>query len=58
MIHYHYYRVTKEGLVAMRKESPKPPKVSKSRRRYLDFLHADLGCSFGEYLKNGWYKTT
>ena len=52
----HYYRVTKAGLVAMRKESPAPPKVSSARRRYLNFLHADLSCTFGEYLKNGWYK--
>ena len=52
----HYYRVTKEGLVKMRELSPVPPKVSRSKQRYLDFLNADLGCSFGEWIKNGWYK--
>ena len=31
-------------------------KASKARGRYLDFLYADLSCTFGEYLKNGWYK--
>ena len=50
------YRVTPAGIAAMKVESPKPPKVSKARRRYLDFLNADLSCTFGEYLKNQWYK--
>ena len=52
----HYYRVTKEGLAAMKAASPKPPKLLRSAQRYRDFLRADLGCSFTEYLKNGWYK--
>lgn len=50
------YQVTPAGIAAMKSESPKPPKVSKARGRYLKFLNADLSCSFGEYLKNGWYK--
>jgi hypothetical protein len=50
------YTVTDKGIAAMRAESPKPPKISRSKQRYLDFLRADLGCSFAEYLKNGWYK--
>lgn len=48
--------VTKAGIAAMRAESPARPKVSRSKQRYHDFLHADLNCSFTEYLKNGWYK--
>ena len=52
----HTFTVTPEGMIAVAIESPASPKVSKSRRRYLDFLHADVGCSFGEWLKNGWYK--
>lgn len=51
----HYYRVTEQGLFAMRRESPTAPKVSRARKRYLAFLDADLGCTFGEYLKNKWY---
>lgn len=52
----HCYIVTREGVAAMKQHSPKPPKVSRSRSRYLQFLHADLGCTFAEYLKNQWYK--
>lgn len=52
----HCYSVTDEGVAAMKRESPKPPNVSASRRRYIQFLDADLGCTFGEYLKNRRYK--
>lgn len=52
----HCYSVTAAGVAAMKEHSPKPPKVSRSRARYLQFLHADLGCTFAEYLKNQWYK--
>lgn len=52
----HCYTVTREGVAAMKQHSPKPPKVSRSRARYHQFLHADLGCTFAEYLKNQWYK--
>ncbi len=44
------YRVTEEGKRAVLAESPKPPKVSRSRQRYLRFLRADLGCTFKEWL--------
>lgn len=50
------YHVTKAGVAAMRAESPPRPKISRSKQRYLDYLRADLGCTFTEYLKNGWYK--
>lgn len=46
----HYYSVTPEGVAAMERESPAPPKVSRSRQRYLDFLNADSGLSFREWL--------
>ena len=52
----HCYMVTREGREAMYRESPAPPKVSLSRQRYLDYLHADSGWSFGEWLKYGGYK--
>ncbi len=50
------YTVTDAGRRSMVDNSPKPPKVSKSRQRYLHYLEIDGGFSFGEYLKNGWYK--
>lgn len=31
--------------------SPKPPKLTRSQRRYRDFLDADSGLSFGEWMK-------
>jgi hypothetical protein len=43
----HYYEVTPAGKIAIQKESPKPPKISRSRRRYLAFLNADSGMPFG-----------
>lgn len=50
---YPYYNcsVTEQGKAAMRAESPKSPKLTRSQQRYRRFLRADLGCSFGEYMK-------
>ncbi len=47
---YFNCSVTKEGIAAMREHSPAPPKLSRSKQRYLRFLDADLGCSFREWL--------
>jgi hypothetical protein len=51
---YPYYNcsVTDEGKAAMLRESPAPPKLSRSQQRYRAFLHADTGCSFIEWLKD------
>lgn len=46
-----YFYVTQLGLSAMKAHSPKPPKISRSRQRYLEYLHSDCGMSFGEFLK-------
>ena len=43
--------VTVLGLSAMLNASPKPPKLTRDQKRYRDFLRADCGYSFGEYLK-------
>jgi hypothetical protein len=55
---YPYYNcaVTDAGKAAVREQSPKPPKLTRSQRRYRDYLNvADaFGGSFHEYLK---YKT-
>lgn len=50
--HYPYFNcsVTDEGKAAMIRESPPAPKISRSKRRYREFLTADTGCSFGEWL--------
>jgi hypothetical protein len=45
-------RVTDEGRVAVLRESPKPPKLTRSQERYRRFLKADTGCSFIEWLRN------
>jgi len=47
----HCYYVTDEGKAAMFAATPKPPKISRSRERYLRFLRADSGMNFGEWLK-------
>lgn len=32
------------------------PKLSRSKQRYLDYLNADSGMKFGEWLRCGYYK--
>lgn len=50
----HYYRVTKEGLRAMKTHSPKPPVLTRSQRVYREFIDSDCDWTFGEYLKWRW----
>lgn len=45
-------RVTEEGKAAMLRESPKPPKLTRSQQRYRKFLDEDCGESFRTWL--GW----
>jgi len=49
---YFNCSVTETGKAAVLAESPKPPKLTRSQRRYREFLHADTGGSFGEWLKD------
>jgi hypothetical protein len=51
---YPYYNctVTKAGKEAVLRESPPPPKLTRSQRRYREFLHADTGRPFGEWLRD------
>lgn len=51
---YPYYNcsVTDEGRTAVRRESPAAPKLTASQKRYREFLEADTGYSFGEWLKS------
>lgn len=50
---YPYYNcsVTEEGKAAMLRESPKAPVLTRSQRRYRQFLKADMGESFGDWLR-------
>ena len=43
--------VTKAGKKAMCEESPQPPKLSRSQRRYRAWLDADCGMKFGEWIR-------
>lgn len=50
MLPYFNCSVTKTGKAAMLAESPKPPKLTRSQKRYRAFLDADLDITFREYL--------
>ncbi len=43
--------VTEAGRAWMAENSPVPPKLSRSKQRYQDFLESDSGLQFGEWLK-------
>lgn len=45
--------VTDAGKDYVREHSPPPPKLTRSQRRYLAWINADCGVSFGEWLKCG-----
>lgn len=44
------FAVTDRGREYVHANSPKPPKLTRSQRRYRDFLDADSGLSFYEWL--------
>lgn len=44
--------VTDAGKEAVRQESPPPPKLTRSQKRYREFLRADTGRSFIEWLRD------
>ena len=49
---YSTFVVTDRGREVVRAESPAPPKLSRSQRRYQRFLDADSSMSFGEWMKS------
>lgn len=56
-----FFTVTEMGKVAMREASPVPPKVSRSTKRFAEYLsYSDaFDCTFREWLdieKTDWYK--
>jgi hypothetical protein len=54
----HYFAVTPNGIDVVAFQSPLPPKVSRGRQRYLDYLEiADCFTSFLHYLQyTAWKK--
>jgi hypothetical protein len=44
------FHVTESGRQAVRETSPKPPKLTRSQLRYREYLGADSGLSFREWL--------
>ena len=51
-----YFHVTEKGVEAVNRFSPTPPKVSKSKQRYRQYLKSECVETFGEWLKLGMYK--
>lgn len=51
MLTYFNCSVTEAGREAVRRESPEPPKVPAAQRRYQEWLNAESGLKFGEWLK-------
>lgn len=47
----HYFEVTRAGKQFVRENSPVPPKLTRSQKRYLTFMKSDCGLQFGEWLK-------
>ncbi len=45
------FTVTGSGVLAMITESPAPPKLTRSQKRYQEWLDADNGMTFCEFIK-------
>ncbi len=50
----HYYTVTDKGTVFVTSNAKPRPKLSRSKKRYMAWLNADIGISFGEWIKCGY----
>jgi hypothetical protein len=48
--------VTDAGRQYVRERSPKPPRLTRSQRRYREWLNADSGMPFGEWIREGQYR--
>ncbi len=47
---YFNITITRAGIDAMKSESPKPPVLTRPQQNYREFLEADTGYSFREWL--------
>lgn len=45
------YSVTPLGVQTVQDQSPEPPKLSRSKQRYQEFLDADTGVRFGDWTR-------
>ena len=45
------FQVTEEGKAHVREKSPEPTKLTRAQKRYREWLRADCGMEFGEWLK-------
>jgi hypothetical protein len=50
------FLVTPAGEKHVRDHSPKPPKLTRSQKRYRDYLRQDSGLTFGEWLQAGYWR--
>lgn len=50
------FHVTDDGVREVERLSPKPPKLSRSKQRYQQYLDSECSESFGEYLKHRMYE--
>lgn len=48
---YYNCLVTEAGIEAVRAQSPPPPRITRGQRRYREFLAADSGLTFIEWLR-------
>lgn len=48
----HAYSVTEAGRAVVIESMPRPERLTRSQRRYRDYLTSDCGLSFSEYLKS------
>ncbi len=46
-----YYHVTDAGKAVVAEHKPPEPVLTRSQKRYRDWLKADLGITFSEYLR-------
>lgn len=47
----HIFTVTAAGKAYIAQHSPPEPKLSRGKRRYREYLNADLNISFGQWLR-------
>lgn len=50
-----YFHVTEEGKVAVKNQSPKPPKLSRGALRYRTYLRSECDESFIDWLRNPYW---
>lgn len=48
------FTVTDAGCEYVREHSPQPPKLTRSQKRYRQYLAQDSGLRFGEWLRSDW----